>query len=750
MYKKILSSLITTTLLLSLITPCYAEIVNPNSYKKKYVEFLEKVPNIENRNIIVRFNENISNNSNIGSGNIGSGNIKSGKITASSSTILSTLNKVNCSIVKTFENTNLTVIKANSDNVDDVIAQLKNDANVDLVQRDYKIVVADNGIDKYQWALQNYGQTVASSTGEEGFDINLIDAWAKTQGDEAVTVGVIDTGIDITHVDLANNIWTNEKEIVNGIDDDGNGYIDDIHGWDFANNDASVYDMDALDYHGTHMAGIIAANGAVKGVAPKIKLMPLKAMNYANGYTSDIIEAIEYAKAQGIKIINCSFASISYNPALQDAIASCPDILFICAAGNYGQPTTKLATFPTCFGLSNVLSVSAANNKGQLSEISTYGEYVDVAAPGIGIYSTLPEDCYGFMEGTSCSAAYVSGTAALLLSDNIDLSTYELKSKIINSCGDSLPKQRDNGDAEAEGHINVAAAFEADSSVGKHDDFDYTEDEGEPTPFDKYPFIFTNDNGVIKLCFDSTRQFTSFYLKAYQSTTEKEHPNFVDGQIPTNGDYLLPWVEPNITYTVAIITDLDGTTTDYTCTLKLVDTPNLKCLDFDVLAQVSYDTPQHGDNTPDLPPDVFVQDSDNVFEAEPNDSIPDADNTYDDSNTYGFISTPTDTDYYKVKFDNPGVANFWLGQIPSGVDYDLYMYDPSGALLAKSDSANNQSELIPYFSVSANIYYYLKVISSGGYSNLDAYMLRTKWYQGYSNYEANDTTETATALPGHT
>lgn len=773
--KRLLSVLVSIVLLLSLVTPSFSEnssvseSSNNLGMKEKYIRYLAENPEMEERQIIVKFKNADSENNigtlrNISTENVSFGNISYGNTSAGSisngNMVTATIEKLNlstrCEVVKTIENSNVSVLQAKTDNVSELLETLNNDENVLYAQPDYKVVATENALESKQWAVQNYGQTVDRSTGESGFDINLIDAWDITRGTEEVVVGVIDTGIDISHLDLANNIWTNTKETVNGVDDDNNGYVDDIHGWDFVSEDNSVYDMDALDEHGTHMAGIIAANGKVSGVAPEIKVMPLKALNYSSGYTSDIIEAINYAKINGVKIINCSFASIQYNPALEEAIASNPDILFVCAAGNYGKPTTEIATFPACYDLENIITVSAANNKGQLSEISTYGKYVDVCAPGIGIYSTLPENQYGFKDGTSCSAAFVSGTAALLLSENNDLNSVKLKNKIINSCGNSLPKKTDDYDSETEGIINVASAFSASEIIGKMDDMNYVADLSENSLFRKYPFEIVSEDDNIKIKFDSTKEFASFNLKLYQSTDANVHPYLINSDIPTNMDYIITGMIANNDYNFAIKLTSNDETIEYSGILRYIDNNGLKYIDFDMLEEQKYDDSAYFPYSDAVymtaaEKNVLVEtlSAGQTSEVENNNTISQADTTYDDYDAVGYIHNAADVDYFKVKFNTTGVANFWLGNIPANTDYDLYLYDVQGNLLAQSTKMGTEAELISYYPVQRNKYYYMKIKSSSGYSTSSPYLLRTKWYETPSDYEPNDTIFSAYTLPGY-
>lgn len=339
--------------------------------------------------------------------------------------------------VITEDNISVIEVKEGTD-VDKVIAELKKDPNVAYVQPNYPLEILTEYSDEkfiHQWGLLNEGQEVQGKNPRSGVDINVLNAWNITKGSGDVVIGVLDTGIDITHPDLINNIYVNSDEIPgNGIDDDKNGYIDDVNGWDFAGDDAKVYDSPESDIHGTYVAGIIAAtenNQGVVGVAPKVKVMPLKFINGSTGYTCDAIEAIEYAMANGVKVINCSFGGTDNNPALKDAMEN-SGILFISSAGNRGGDVKDLPVYPAAFDLSNIISVTSHDTLGVLPNFSNYGSSVDIAAPGTNVLSTTPDNGYDYFNGTSVSSAFVSGVVGLLMEQNKDIIISELKNRIIN------------------------------------------------------------------------------------------------------------------------------------------------------------------------------------------------------------------------------------------------------------------------------------------------------------------------------
>ncbi|WP_157890125.1 S8 family serine peptidase [Paenibacillus sp. DMB5] len=320
--------------------------------------------------------------------------------------------------------------------IDKVISELNNDPNVEFAQKNYilypTLVPTDEQFNS-QWALSNEGQYISGQIGLTGIDVEAEKAWDITTGKKDIIIGVLDTGIDINHPDLKDNIYINKNEIPgNGIDDDKNGYIDDISGFDFFNKDATVYDKADLDLHGTHISGIIAAssnNYGISGISPNVEILPLKFINGSYGYTSDALEAIEYAKKVGVKIINASWGGEDYNPALESAIND-SGILFVGSAGNNGADSSIQPNYPASFNLPNVISVTAVDNKGELAPFSNYGAKVDIAAPGVSILSTIPDNKYAMLSGTSMAAPYVAGTAALLYSIDDSMTPLEAKAKI--------------------------------------------------------------------------------------------------------------------------------------------------------------------------------------------------------------------------------------------------------------------------------------------------------------------------------
>ena len=266
--------------------------------------------------------------------------------------------------------------------------------------------------------------------------INASKAWDTFTGNPDIVVGVIDSGTDYTHPDLADNIWVNTGEIPdNGIDDDQDGYIDDVIGWNFFKNTNDPMDN---EYHGTHVSGIIAARGnneiGISGIAWNTKIAPLNAGAGNNEISSaSVIKALAYATFHGFDIINASFGGSVYAGGTKTAIDRYPG-LFVAGAGNQGTDNDIHPFYPASYDCSNIISVANMNVHSTLNYDASYGAVsVDIAAPGTDIVSTFPGNDYSPLSGASMATPFVSGAAALLKGYNTSLSTAELKEKILSS-----------------------------------------------------------------------------------------------------------------------------------------------------------------------------------------------------------------------------------------------------------------------------------------------------------------------------
>lgn len=647
--------------------------------------------------------------------------------------------KIDTSLEKVLDE-NTVLIKTND--VETTLQALKSNENVVYAQPNYRLYTAsEDAINSKLWAMENKGQIINGTQGNEKADLNIQAAWDITRGSEDVVVAVLDTGIDITHPALAGNIWVNTDEQSNGSDSDGNGYIDDINGWDFVNNDSSVFDKAEIDEHGTHMAGIIAANGqnGVYGVAPNVKIMPLKVMENDSGYTSDIIEAIGYAEANGAKIVNCSFAGLDYNPALEDAISK-SDMLFVTAAGNFATSTDDLVAFPACYDCKNIISVGASDNTGSIAALSSYGDLVNVYAPGTGIYSTLPDEQYDFKDGTSCSAAYVSGIAALLYSEYPELTAEQAKEAICTKPnGDEmqiLSNSETQLDAKAILDFDVA---NAKSSMPKVIDNNITPIVGEAN----YPFSFYDEDGV-RFSLNTENVSRGSLTVSTIGENENAETIFYTELSDDSRHIVVPNIGNDTEYNF-LITYTQGTTIhNYYGKLKkgFIEEENKYLTESYNIVTNNY--------TVDNDQNVMLASANGDIslmsnEQENNNAMSNATEIKNDDDMYGTISYSGDIDWYKVKFTSSGVANFWLGQVPSGCNYQLELYNASGRNLAGSYNGNGEQELIPFYEVNANTLYYIKVYSASGYSS-SQYKLRTKWYPFPDDYESNDSFSEATRL----
>jgi subtilisin family serine protease len=348
------------------------------------------------------------------------------------------------------------------ENVEDALAKLRQSPAVEYAEPNYLRQVSAIPNDTQftsLWGLRNTGQNVGGTVGTADVDIDAPEAWDITTGSSNVIIGVIDTGIAYDHPDLAANIWKNPGEIPNdGIDNDGNGWVDDVFGYDFFSGDSDPMDLFG---HGTHVAGTIGAvgnnNSGVTGVMQRVKLMALKAGGAGNLLTTDAIaQAFTYAISNGARVINASFTGLPCSKTEHAALslANTKGVMVLAAAGNDDSDSDKIPVFPAGYSvdnspdcgpaLPNVISVAAINQKGAKASFSNYGaSSVQIAAPGAIINSTKPgtpsaANDYQFLSGTSQATPHVTGVVGLLLSVNPNLTVAQIRNAILNT-GDVSP-----------------------------------------------------------------------------------------------------------------------------------------------------------------------------------------------------------------------------------------------------------------------------------------------------------------------
>jgi subtilisin family serine protease len=384
------------------------------------------------------------------------------------------LAKIGAAEKRKFKRIRGALLHVNQNKVDRILEELRSDSRVRYAEPNFLVHADATPNDPFftrLWGLNNTGQTVQGLTGLPDADIDAPEAWNVTTGSSAVTVAVIDTGIDGSHPDLGPQMWVNAGENcsgcrTDGIDNDGNGYIDDWRGWDWVNDDNNPTDDHG---HGTHVAGTIGAAGnngiGVTGVNWQVRLMPLKFLSSAgSGTTADAISAVLYAADKGADVLNNSWGGDTYSQALADAIAVADDhnSLFVAAAGNSGTDNDAMPDYPSSYDLPNVISVAATEHRDGLAWFSNIGKRtVDLGAPGLNIYSTWPGGGYQFLTGTSMAAPHVSGAAALLKAAFPSATDLGIKSLLLNSVD---PNSSLAGRTSSGGRLNVATAATCSST----------------------------------------------------------------------------------------------------------------------------------------------------------------------------------------------------------------------------------------------------------------------------------------------
>ncbi|MCM4157705.1 peptidase S8 [Gramella sp. AN32] len=355
----------------------------------------------------------------------------------------------------------------------DAIKLLQNLAEVEYAEPNYIYRHDATSNDTFYLDGSLWGMYGDASSPANQYGSQAAEAWAAGKtGSSNVYIGIIDEGYMFDHVDLAANAGTNPGEIAgNGVDDDGNGYIDDVYGWDFDGNDNSIFDG-VDDDHGTHVAGTIGASGGngtgVAGVVWDVKLLSGKFLGRRGGSLANAIKAVDYftdlKQRHGINIVatSNSWGGGGFSQGLQDAIerANQAGILFIAAAGNDSNNNDASASYPGSYTNDNIISVASITKTGGLSSFSNFGATsVDIGAPGSAIYSTVPTrskgqvvSAYASYSGTSMATPHVSGAAALYASINPGATAAQIKNAILSS---AVPTSSLSGKVLTNGRLDV-------------------------------------------------------------------------------------------------------------------------------------------------------------------------------------------------------------------------------------------------------------------------------------------------------
>lgn len=345
-----------------------------------------------------------------------------------------------------------------------LLRQLQSDSAVEYAEPNYIVSTAllpnDPSFSKL-WGLNNLGQT----GGKVDADIDAPEAWEVQTGSKEILVAVIDTGVDYNHPDLLDNMWNNPGEIPgDGIDNDGNGYVDDIYGCDFCNKDSNPMDD---NNHGTHCAGTIGAVGnngiGVVGVNHEVSIVAIKFLGQdGSGSSAGAAAAIAYATSLGVDVMSNSWGGGGYSSAIYDAIVAAENsgIIFVAAAGNSGSDNDVYHFYPSDYSIDNIISVAATDHNDNKAYFSNWGKTsVDIGAPGVNIYSTVLNGGYSSLSGTSMACPHVAGAAGLIKAQYPQSSVVEIKDRILMG-SDPVPSMAEI--TVSGGRLNVANSIQID------------------------------------------------------------------------------------------------------------------------------------------------------------------------------------------------------------------------------------------------------------------------------------------------
>ncbi len=337
-------------------------------------------------------------------------------------------------------------------------------------------VVPDDPSFGLQWGLRNTGQEIFGVAGVEGADIDAPTAWDLTTGSSAVRVAVVDTGVDVLHPDLAPNAPAvmNAGEFgggreTNGVDDDGNGLVDDVRGWDWADDDNDPHDEDTIS-HGTHVSSVLAGRGGdgagLAGVSWRASILPVRVLGAGgSGTIADVASGLDYAGERGARVVNVSLGGTVPGETMQRAIDAWPNTLYVIAAGNDGLSNDgPLPHMPCAVPSENVICVAATDQSDRLASFSNHGaRTVDLAAPGVSVLGAVAGGGASFLDGTSFSAPHVAGVAALVLARHPTASTARVRDAIL---GSAVPLDDLDGKVATGGRLSAAGGLASLGEAG--------------------------------------------------------------------------------------------------------------------------------------------------------------------------------------------------------------------------------------------------------------------------------------------
>lgn len=400
------------------------------------------------------------------------------------------------------------------------VKTLAQNALVDVAEPNYIYKasrLSDDPMMEQLWGLKNIGQKDSSGkVGTAGVDVGIEQAWDIATGSDKMVVAVIDTGVDFNHPDLKDNLWANETELNGqaGVDDDNNGVIDDVHGFNAITGKGDAMDDQG---HGSHCSGTIGAKGndgkGIVGVNWNVKIMAVKFLDRnGSGTLENALKAIDYATKMGAKVMSNSWGGGGFSQTLFDSIKRSNDAgaIFIAAAGNDSNNNDSNPSYPASYDIANVISVAAINNQGAIASFSNYGKRtVHIGAPGVNIYSSTG-GAYQSWSGTSMATPHVSGVAALVWSNEPNLTAIELKQRLLQT---ARPISGLKGKTKTGGLVNAFLALTNKTPEPDLNDPANWQSKGLDTELASASPYLKNTLQVQEVKFDGVKEFSLYFEK---------------------------------------------------------------------------------------------------------------------------------------------------------------------------------------------------------------------------------------------